>query len=175
MEKSLEDAGVPWQYTTSSGPIAVLKPHGSINWSSYLESGGSCDYAGWKKISPHSVLSFDSLRPWSNSDSDEINSDFRYMLFPGDPEIPQQEAKAALIWSQVEATLAEAEALVFIGYSLPGYDSYSRDVFRRFAAGRDIAIYNPSAEHLADFRHLLGTHVQLFPQRFEESPFAQAA
>jgi|ERR1035437_5609132 hypothetical protein len=92
------------------------------------------------------------------------------MLFPGDPEIPEQEAKAALIWSQVEATLAQSEALVFIGYSLPEYDSYSRDVFRRFASDRHIEVYNPSIEHLAQFSREFGTHIQLFFTKIRRIP-----
>src|SRR5579859_7832893 len=45
MERSLQDAAVPWDYNSGSpGVTAVLKPHGSINWSSWLEGGGHCDY-----------------------------------------------------------------------------------------------------------------------------------
>lgn len=175
MEKSLQDAGVPWRYTTSSGVVSVLKPHGSINWSSYLESGGRCDYEGWDVIAPRSTLSLDVSQPFVDSDVDEINSELRYMLFPGDPELPEQEANLRLIWSEIETVLEQSEALVFIGYSLPEYDSYANEMLRRFASGRHIEIYNPSVEHLEHFRIQFGDHVQLFPQRFEESPYAQGS
>jgi hypothetical protein len=175
MEKSLWDTGVPWLYSTSHGPVAVLKPHGSINWSSFLESGGKCDYAGWQRISAQSVLSYDASAPLNDPDVQEINPDFRYMLFPGDPELPEEAPKAGLIWTQVETTLAQSEALVFIGYSLPEYDHYSRDVFRRAAEGKHVEVYNPSSEHLTQFRNQLGTHVHLFPKKFEDSPYAQGA
>jgi hypothetical protein len=172
MEKSLRDTGVPWLYSTSHGSVAVLKPHGSINWSSYLESGGQCDYAGWQRISGQSVLSYDATAPLNDPDAQEINPDFRYMLFPGDPELPEEAAKTRLIWDQVEMTLAQSEAVVFIGYSLPEYDPYSREVFRRAAVDRHIEVYNPCSEHLEQFRNLLGNHVQLVPQKFEECPYA---
>ncbi|MGP8225876.1 MAG: hypothetical protein ACLQGT_06940 [Terracidiphilus sp.] len=172
MEKSLWDTGVRWLYSTSYGPVAVLKPHGSINWSSFLESGGRCDYEGWQKISSQSVLSYDASAPLDDPDAQEINPDFRYMLFPGDPELQEEAAKAGLIWTQVETILAQSEALVFIGYSLPEYDPYSRDVFRRAAVGKHIEVYNPSSEHLEQFRNLFRNHVQLVPQRFEECPYA---
>jgi hypothetical protein len=92
MEKSLQGAGVPWQYATSPGLVSVLKPHGSINWSSYVESGGRCDYEGWRVIAPQSTLSFDASQPFVDSDVDESNSEFRYMIFSGDPELPGQNA-----------------------------------------------------------------------------------
>jgi hypothetical protein len=174
IEKSLQEAGVPWQYTASSHLISVLKPHGSINWSSYLEGGGRCDYEGWRRIAPGSNLSFDVSQPLADPDVDEINPDSRYMLFPGDPELPGQNENLSLIWSELEAVLEKSEALVFIGYSLPEYDAYSRQTFQRFASGRHVEVYNPSREHLEHFRLMFGDHVQLFPQTFEESPYAQS-
>ena len=174
MERSLQEAAVPWQYTRSAGVIPVLKPHGSINWSSYLESGGHCDYEGWRVIAPQSKLSYDVLQPLSDPDVDEVNPDFRYMLFPGDPELPEKNTNLRLIWAEIEQVLEESDALVFIGYSLPEYDSYSEEVFQRYAARRHIEVYNPSFENLEQFRLKLGEHVQLFLQKFEDSPYAQA-
>lgn len=173
MEISLRDAAEPWQYTRSQGVIAVLKPHGSINWSSYLESGGRCDYEGWRVIAPQSKLSHDVLQPLSDPDVDEINPVFRYMFFPGDPELPEKDSNLKLIWAEIEQVLEQSEALVFIGYSLPDYDSYSTQIFQRYAAQRHIEVYNPSTEHLEHFRVKLGQHVQLFPHKFEECHYAQ--
>jgi len=173
MEKSLQDVAVPWQYTYSAGVIPIFKPHGSINWSSYLESGGRCDYEGWRVIAPQSKLSYDALQPLSDPDVDEVNPDFRYMLFPGDPELPEKDLNLRLIWAEIEHVLEESEALVFIGYSLPEYDSYSAEVFQRHAARKRIQVFNPSSEHLEQFRMKLGEHVQLFPQKFEDCPYAQ--
>ena len=79
------------QYIAS--PVAVLKPHGWINWSSFLESGGECDYAGWQRISAQSVLSYDASAPLNDPDVQEINPDFRYMLFPGDPNCQKKHLK----------------------------------------------------------------------------------
>jgi hypothetical protein len=175
IERSLQDVAVPWDYSSGvPGVTAVLKPHGSINWSSWLEGGGSCDYEGWRAIAPQSKLSFDVTRPFVDPDADEINPDDRYMLFPGDPELPEENANLKLIWSDVQMALEQSEALVFIGYSLPEYDSYSAEIFRRYAVGREIEVYNPSVEHLQHFRQEFGGRVRLFPLRFEECPYAQA-
>lgn len=176
MERSLQDAAVPWYYDSGSPSVtAVLKPHGSINWSSWLEGGGHCDYEGWRAIAPQSKLSFDVTQPFVDPDVDEINPDYRYMLFPGDPELPEQNANLKLIWSDVQTALEQSEALVFIGYSLPEYDSYSAEVFRQYSAGRRVEVYNPSAEHLQHFRRQFGDHVGLFAQKFEGCPYAQAS
>ncbi|MGB8113833.1 MAG: hypothetical protein WCF22_08665 [Candidatus Sulfotelmatobacter sp.] len=176
MERSLHDAAVPWDYNPRfPGATPVLKPHGSINWSSWLEGGGHCDYGGWRAIAPQSKLSFDVTQPFVDPDVDEINPDYRYMLFPGDPELPEQNANLKLIWSDVQTALEQSEALAFIGYSFPQYDPYSAEIFRRYGVGRQIEVYNPSVEHLQHFRRQLGDHVELFAQKFEECPYAQVS
>jgi hypothetical protein len=55
-----------------------------------------------------------------------------------------------MIWSEVAAVLERSEALVYIGYSPPEYDSYSRHAFQRFASGRHIEVYNPFASWSLD-------------------------
>lgn len=175
MERSLQDAAVPWDYNSRfPGVTPVLKPHGSINWSSWLESGGSCDYEGWSSIAPGSKLSYDATQPLVDPDIGEINPDYRYMLFPGDPELSEENTNLKLIWSDVRAVLERSDALVFIGYSLPAYDSYSAEIFREYSAGRQVEVYNPSKEHLQHFRERLGDHVRLYDLKFEECPYAQA-
>jgi hypothetical protein len=175
MERSLQDVAIPWDYSSGvPGATAVLKPHGSINWSSWMEGGGHCAYEGWRAIVPQSKLSFDVTQPFADPDVDEINPDSRYMLFPGDPELPEQNTSLKLIWSDVQTALEQSEALVFLGYSLPEYDCYSAEIFRRYGAGKEIEVYNPSAEHLQHFRRQFGGQVGLFPLRFEECPYAQA-
>jgi hypothetical protein len=47
---------------------------------------------GWRVIAPQSTLSFDASQPFVDSDVDESNSEFRYMIFSGDPELPGQNA-----------------------------------------------------------------------------------
>lgn len=175
LERSLGDSGVPWLYRLCPGVIPVLKPHGSINWSSYLETGGSCEYHGWRPIAPNSKISFDESRPLLDPDPQEVHPGLRLMLYPGDPELPGQNPNLSLIWSEAEKALQDREELVFVGYSLPEYDSYSTEVFQRFAGTKDVAVYNPSYEHLERFRIVLGEKVRLFAQTFEESPYGQTS
>jgi hypothetical protein len=173
-ERSLQDEGVSWFYSFRSGCVPVLKPHGSINWNSHLMSGNRSDYFYWQGISKNSEISVDVSGLLRDPDPDEMNPEFRYMLFPGDPELPEQNASLRQLWSDVEMALRNCERVVFIGYSLPEYDSYAAETFRRFTAGKEIEVYNPSADQLGRFRDLLGDQVKLFPLKFEHSPFAQA-
>ncbi|HTU50316.1 MAG TPA: hypothetical protein VMF56_06960 [Acidobacteriaceae bacterium] len=173
LERSLTDSGVQWQYHFLPGFVPVLKPHGSINWSSYLETGGHCTYPGWTRIAPNSTVSYDKWRPLLDPDPQEINPDLRFMRYPGDPEFPEQNRNVSLIWSAAERVLKECEAIVFIGYSLPEYDSYSTEVFGRIVYSKNVSVYNPSPTHLQRFRTVFGDKVHLFEQAFEESPYGR--
>jgi hypothetical protein len=174
VERALSDSHVPWTYSISgSDRVPVLKPHGSINWTGYLREGGSCEYPGWKTIAPDSQLCFDESRPLLNPDPQEINPDLRYMLFPGDPELPEIDHDLKLIWSEVAEAIAEHKVLVFLGYSMPDYDSFAAQFFRQFARSKHIEVYNPSDDHLERFRTVLGSSAQLFKQTFQQSPYAQ--
>jgi hypothetical protein len=174
VEQSLSDSKLLWTYSTSApGRIPVLKPHGSINWSGHLREGLRAEYAGWKPIAPGSKLSFDASEPLSNPNKQEINSSLRYMLFPGDPELPREDADLAKIWSEASAAINDRDVIVFIGYSMPDYDSFAAEFFTQFAGRKQIEVYNPSAEHLEKFRALFGSGVQLFAQSFQGSPYAR--
>jgi hypothetical protein len=72
----------------------------------------------------------------------EINPDLRYMIFPGDSE-SAEDPDLALIWNDVRAAIHSSEAVVFIGYSLPAYDSWSCRFFTEVCASKPVEVYNP--------------------------------
>lgn len=41
VESALWQTGTPWGYRPCNAPLPVIKPHGSINWSSHLYQGAS--------------------------------------------------------------------------------------------------------------------------------------
>ena len=124
-ERSLEDEHVPWTYSLSGGPIPVLKPHGSINWNSHRMTGIPLIIRTGDRFheTAKSQLTFRNycLTPIQTKRTLE----FRRMLFPGDPELPEQNENLAQLWSDVERALRNCEQVVFIGYSLPEYDSFA--------------------------------------------------
>lgn len=89
-ERSLQDEQVPWFYSFMGACVPVLKPHGSINWNSYLMTVSTSDYLYWRRIGQNSEISVDVSQLLSDPDPDEANPAVRYMLFPGDPELPEQ-------------------------------------------------------------------------------------
>ena len=174
LERSLCDLNVPWKYHLwGAGVVPVLKPHGSINWNSYRQTGSRCEYPGWTPIAPNSDISFDELRPLLDPDPQEVSRDLRFMLYPGDPELPKQNRDLGLVWSDVEEALETRDEILFIGYSLPEYDSYATSVFQKFADSKLISVYNPSPEHLERFHAVFSNQVRLFAQTFEESPYGR--
>jgi hypothetical protein len=174
VEKALTEVGASWAYSTSaaSGTVAVIKPHGSINWSSFAQNANlSADYQDWKPIALGSTLSFDSAQPLANPDMQEINPNLRYCLFPGDPDHPEFHADLDRLWSEAESLLAQSDSVVFVGYSLPAYDGFARDLLRRACARKAIEVYDPSQTTLDKFAsEFSGASLHLL--RFGSSPYA---
>jgi hypothetical protein len=169
-ERALADSRLPWTYSDSPSTISILKPHGSINWNDYLNRELKTEYSGWRPICPGSKLSYDASNPLSNPDRDDINPNLRYMIFPGDPESDEVDAKR--IWQWVSKAISEREGIVFIGYSLPEYDGFSLDFFEHLSVGKGIEVYNPSKDHLEKFRRLFGPRAILELSKFEDSKYA---
>jgi hypothetical protein len=175
LEKALTDAGVQWSYGLDEGGVAILKPHGSINWSGHLRNAGlRAEYQGWRPLGSGSKLCFDSIDPLSNPNKQEINTDLRYMIYPGDPDLPTQDEDLRWIWGQIDRAISEAQQLVFIGYSLPDYDSFASDYFSQFANTKGVEAYTPSSEHLERYRKLFGDSSVRSSRTFEACPYAVA-
>jgi NADH:ubiquinone oxidoreductase subunit len=174
VEKALWESPVPWTYSISNANrVPILKPHGSINWNGHLREGLPSNYPGWKPLAVGSQLCFDASNPFSDPDPQEANPCLRYMLFPGDPDLPNLDPDLKLIWSDIERAISEREELVFLGYSMPDYDSFAARFFMQFGL-KHIEVYNPCEEHLARFKTVFGPNVKLFKQTFQDSPYGHA-
>lgn len=172
-EWCLKSRGVPWLYSNSSGPVPVLKPHGSINWSKHLQEGVSAEYNGWQPVSRDSKFCYDRRHPFHDPFPNGVQEDLRGpMIFPGDSDDPGENESLRLLWDQVEAVMSARERLVFIGYSLPSYDCKAVDLLARCSRGKHVEIVNPNREHLQRFAEVFGAGVQLDPNRFEASSYA---
>ena len=172
-ELLLTQANVPWSYSITSG-IPVIKPHGSITWSGHLREGLVPEYAYWQSIAVGSNLSFDSAEPLSNPFKQGINMNLNYMIFPGDPDLPDADADVALLWRDVAAVIKNAECVAFIGYSLPAYDSYAARFFKEAVQAKKIVAINPAFDHLQRFKALFGDAVELRQEKFKECPYGRS-
>lgn len=172
-ERAFQDAEFRWAYTRrQQGVVPILKPHGSINWNGFLRKGLKSSYNGWTPIAPNSRLSYDRYNPFSNPDVQEINPDLRYMIFPGDLE-SAEDPDLSVIWQDVRAAIESSEAVVFIGYSLPDYDSWSCRFFAEVCAGKIVEVYNPNPAVLTRFREVFGEAVELHQQTFPQCVYSR--
>ena len=102
----------------------------------------------------------------------EINADLRYMLYPGDPELPKNDPDVQWLWEQAEDAIRNRDSLVFIGYSLPDYDTYAARFFARFG-GKSIEAFTPSSDHLERYRRVFGAGAALFAQKFADCKYSR--
>lgn len=172
VEKTLTDAGLAWSYDLDGAAIPVIKPHGSSNWSGHLKEGLRAEYDGWQPLGSACRLCFDAREPLSNPNKQEINSTLRYMIFPGDPELPEQDADVRWLWDKAGEVLAWVQKIVFIGYSLPDYDSFAETFFWNAAADKTIEAITPTSDHLERYRIAFGGRAVLRAEKFEQCEYA---
>jgi len=173
VERLLADTGVHWSYSPDQpGAIPVIKPHGSINWSRFAQENLKPEYAAWQPIRRGSTLSFDSAHPLANPDLQEQNPDLQYSIFPGDPDIPAHHRDAALLWDDAHLAIERSEKVVFIGYSLPSYDTFAAQFFAASASAKRVEVYNPDDQALEAFKRTFPTaHTE--KAYFCSTPYAQ--
>lgn len=141
LEKSLP-ASKHWYYVPSTNTgIPVFKPHGSINWQQRKD--GSIRFR--KTPSDHPVIIAPThLKFVALTDHQSTNN---IGLFNQSKEIPA-------IWQKMEEEMAQAKALVFIGYSFPDADLYFSSVLRSVFQSVDrqhlIILVNPDAMRLSE-------------------------
>lgn len=169
MEWALQKHGVPWLYWKANGPVPVLKPHGSINWSKHLLEGLTAPV--WSPLYTGSKLSWIAEDPFSDP-FPQINYDRRFMLFPTDAEFPEGAEELRRMWDMVGLLILERPKVVFLGYSLPPYDEDVRNVLKRVCGSKIVEVYNPSDQVLSNFGTLFGRDVHLFAERFDECKYA---
>ena len=168
VERSLQEQGCNWFYSqVTDNSVAVLKPHGSINWSNHRAHGITANSDEWAKAVLDGTL--DCLRNDRFRDPFQsgINEQFRYLILPGGrgggSEQPSQP-----IWDLVQMAIAKSDTVVFIGYSLPSYDTFAAHRLRAYCQNKKIEVYNPSAMDLERFRDIFGADTVLRCEKFEE-------
>ncbi len=195
LESALWQAGTLWEYKLCNAPLPLIKPHGSINWSSHIYQGASGDPM-WHNLFPGSGLCW--IRPRSTDDQstepdpafqdpfpDCSNSDLNYMLFPGDPDSPEETAGDAIsekavsdrrtLWEHACLLIGKSDEVVFLGYSLPGYDCYALKRLKNACKGKRVVIINPCSHDSEAIKRNLGPDIEVEIKllRFEDSEYAR--
>ena len=123
-ESGLECAGLGWRYAGATGAaaITVCKPHGSLNWS-WMPAAVPVHQKVWTWYTEgaYSVGSLAGHRLGFHDRAVSTDGDSALIVAPTRRKV----AGAPFLQSQIAeaiAALAEAEALVVVGYSLPEHD-----------------------------------------------------
>lgn len=168
VETCLTAIGAPWRYAIADGHTSIIKPHGSVNWTSIAQRPElSSRYRDWVPVAPSSTMSYDCADPLGNPFEQEINSDLRYCLFPGDPETHQD---VHLLWRDVRTAVQRSDKVVFIGYSMPEYDRYAIRTFAEMCTGKLIEVWDPSSETRMRYQALF-PDAELTEARFAQVPY----
>lgn len=170
------------------GQIPLFKLHGSLNWVSCkvcraVRAIALRDvfqaHAGTRSIHAPSVkLALDprrahqSLRPHCAGD----DPPFDVAVIPPSWNKTQYWEQLSRVWSRAARTLADAQEITIIGYSLPNTDSFFRDLLALGLEGptrvRAFTVVNPDKDAGARFEALLGPEVRgrfhVEVQTFEE-------
>ncbi len=137
-EWALTEASVPWDYRAGDrGTVHVIKPHGSINW---INRNGTA----YGQVATGVWFSLD--RPFENPFRGQEAHGLRIVTYPGDAE--DNEAARELRGFAADA-LSRSDQIVFIGYSMPEYDSVARRMIVDGLSRREevaIQVVDPSHE-----------------------------
>jgi hypothetical protein len=110
--------------------------------------------------------------PLKNPDQQGANPGLLYALFPGDPDTPEHDQDLMRIWNDVEKEVEASDKVVFIGYSLPDYDSFAREFFRKHLGRKEVEVYNPSEADLQKYKTVFGGDVGVHKDGFSSCPYA---
>lgn len=166
-------------YCSSRSGFLILKPHGSINWRLFpagfrITPASSNDY----ELYPGSGIWVFS--GFSDYDASYSLDDNQLMMLPGSKDEPQ-DVGMRKIWDEVKAILSGARKIVFVGYSMPDYDEYTRRVFQeticpRLQTSRDqvaMEVIDPDGNVLERYRSVFGNETRLTGSRFEDTEYVR--
>ena len=166
-ELALYTADIKWSYSTHRA-VPIIKPHGSINWTNHplipkhkWKSGN-----GFVQIDDERSISYRPNDPFRDPLLGYTDSDFKYVAFPG--LLDDNSAATDRLWADVRAMIAKASRLLFIGYSLPAYDSRSRNEFQRACSGKELTVIDPSEQTLETYQNHFGKRVVVRLGKFGE-------
>jgi hypothetical protein len=167
-ELALYAADIKWSYSTDRG-IPVVKPHGSINWTNHpqLSKQKWKSGNGFAQIVDERSISYRPDDPFRDPLLGYTDSDFKYVTFPG---LLQENPEATnRIWAEARSLIVKASRVVFIGYSLPCYDTPYRSEFQTACSGKEVLVIDPSEQALETHQNHFGKGVVGRLGKFDES------
>jgi len=162
VEYAIQKIGHAYGYDLSEGDVPILKPHGSINWRRVA------NYEG--------IRIFDNFEDYN---SEHRVEDAQLMIMPYDKE-RKQIRKLQKVQEQVEVVLSQTNEFIIIGYSMPDYDAYVLDIFKKNILPRikkslepsQIIIVDPYQSVINRYKALFSNDIKVVPCNFENTIYA---
>jgi hypothetical protein len=183
-ERALKTELVCWGYSAHEAPIPVIKPHGSLNWTNHLMQRDwgrdIANPAGFRPIAPGSTISYMPNQPFDDPLLKDSPDNLRCLIFPGFDELLDHKAGSRAsteklrLWNEAVSLIERADCVVFIGYSLPSYDSEARQTLEHACCSKVVHVCNPAIEVIEEFRRVF-KQSEIVPEhfKFEESQFGR--
>lgn len=177
LEAALEAARAPWSYDAEQDEIQVIKPHGSINFTTQDVIGTDPRSSYWISL-PGSSVCYPGRRgdllkdPWEIEGRSRRSTwiqgdrvDTHYLVQPGDKELDE-------LWAPAVKALELCTELGIIGYSLPAYDLRAAHALRRIRKHALVKIVDPQKPtSLVSLLAGVGCRLTVNQIRFEASQF----
>ena len=166
-ELALYAADVKWGYSTGSG-AQIIKPHGSINWTNHSVvpkqkwKGGN----GFVQVDANHSISYRPSDPFQDPLFGCSDDGFEYVTFPG--LLHDNPQAVDRLWADARRRIDEASTVVFVGYSLPCYDTRARAEFHATCSGKSIAVIDPCEQVLKTYQDVFGSSISAHLSKFED-------
>lgn len=168
LEKALHDLGKSFSYNRSNNNnLIILKPHGSINWFQTTREikKESSNYAPLNK--EKTIYKYKHFYT-------QVGEPLKFQPFIVPPTMLKLYESPFLIriWEEATISIKNADKLIFIGYSLPKEDQFSRILFHNATLDkwdRKVYIINPSQEINDIYKNFVKGNLIFKKKKFHEA------
>ena len=143
-----------------NGSLRLFKLHGSLNWAHCLDCGRLTAFP--TELLPH----FFSGETYDRDCAACGSGNLEPMILPPGPA--KESSKLAPLWEAAEAILDDAHQIVFVGYSMPDYDTSVKQLFHRVCSSlrlrrKEIRVIDPGAGDALSKRYeaVVGPHIAI--------------
>lgn len=161
---AINRSGHSWDYKRGPYDITLLKPHGSIDW--FHADEVDANRKGFEEL----FTDFTWFGGW-DFEARKLGRSLPVIVPPVVAKLIEEPDLQA-IWTHVSKTLAAADAIYILGYSLPDADRITRFVLRRAVRARkkkgNMWAVNPDGQMRGRFRDCISPDVLFKQQKFEK-------
>ncbi|MFC2014786.1 hypothetical protein ACFLUP_02200 [Chloroflexota bacterium] len=166
LETALSLEKIPYNYgiPIPANGVAIIKPHGSINWFHKTKDFPRRESDKWFELGP-TMVCFTQLHPargWSDRPP---------AIIPPAPSKKIEEHEFKTMWTSFSSVVHSTNKTAIVGYSLPEADRLSRLILRRpVLASRppDILVVNPTANVKNVYEENLSDKIRFLTSKFED-------